>query len=103
MGHIIFCHECYDPMEVGDDSKYEIGTWICEDCTNASRENQRSSSEGNGGLCRQDIEKAAAAIANQRGMRRGVPKISNILEMLPAHLKKEVMEDAEAALKAVAE
>ena len=52
----------------------------------------------------EQIELAAAAIANARGGRRGMPPISNVLEMLkgavPA-LHAEVMEDAEAALKGV--
>lgn len=46
------------------------------------------------------IEAAAAAIANARGGRRGVPEIVNILDMLPEKLRDEVLEDAEAALKA---
>lgn len=46
------------------------------------------------------IQAAAAAIANARGGRRGVPAVSNILDVLPANLRQEVMEDAEAALKA---
>ncbi|MEW6626890.1 MAG: hypothetical protein AB1431_08895 [Pseudomonadota bacterium] len=49
------------------------------------------------------IEAAAAAIANARGSRRGVPAVSNILPMLARVLPKlhaEVMEDAEAALRA---
>jgi hypothetical protein len=47
-----------------------------------------------------EIRAAAAAIANARGNRRGVPVISNILEVLPKKLVDEVMEDAEAALDA---
>ena len=43
---------------------------------------------------------AAAAIANARGGRRGVPKITNILDVLPPRLFVEVVEDAEAALEA---
>ena len=50
------------------------------------------------------IRAAAAAIANSRGNRRGAPDIVNVLEMLQAnglkHLYDEVMEDAEAALRA---
>lgn len=46
------------------------------------------------------IARAAAAIANARGMRRGAPAITNILEILPEKLKAEVLEDAEEALKA---
>jgi hypothetical protein len=49
----------------------------------------------------QQIDLAAAAIANERIMRRGSPPIANILEMLPESLKTEVREDAEGALKAV--
>lgn len=36
----------------------------------------------------------ASAIANARGMRRGVPSISNVLDMLPENLVEEVMDDA---------
>ena len=43
---------------------------------------------------------AAAAIANARGGRRGMPTITNILDVLPQNLVDEVMEDAEQALKA---
>lgn len=52
----------------------------------------------------EQIELAAAAIANMRGGRRGMPPISNVLEMLKGAvptLYAEVMEDAEAALDAV--
>jgi hypothetical protein len=48
----------------------------------------------------QQIEKAAAAIANQRGNRRGVPTIENVLALLPPQLRAEVIEDASAALNA---
>jgi DNA-binding IclR family transcriptional regulator len=51
----------------------------------------------------ENIKKAAAAIANARGNRRGAPTISNILDILPKKLKDEVIEDAEAALKAISE
>ena len=50
-----------------------------------------------------EIRAAASAIANARGNRRGVPTIVKVLEMLPKKLFDEVMEDAEAALKAAAE
>jgi len=49
------------------------------------------------------IELAAAAIANARGGRRGAPPIRNILEtleQLSPKLHAEVLEDAEAALRA---
>lgn len=53
----------------------------------------------------QEIEAAAAGIANARGARRGVPEISNILDLLEKmpgrKLYDEVMDDADAALKAV--
>lgn len=51
-------------------------------------------------ITREMIEAAAAAIANARGGRRGVPEIVNILDMLPEKLRDEVLEDAEAALNA---
>lgn len=51
------------------------------------------------------IEAAAAAIANARGARKGVPKIANILAVLKEGrrtqaIHDEVMEDAAAALAA---
>lgn len=46
------------------------------------------------------IRSAAAAIANARGGRKGVPVISNILDVLPPKLVDEVLEDAKAALDA---
>lgn len=49
----------------------------------------------------EQIDAAAAAIANARGNRRGAPAISNILTILPLELVKEVREDAKAALEAV--
>jgi len=51
-------------------------------------------------ITREMIEAAASVIANARGGRRGVPEIVNILDMLPEKLVAEVMENAEAALKA---
>jgi len=47
-----------------------------------------------------DREKIAAAIANARGGRRGMPPIINILEILPEKLKLEVLDDADAVLAA---
>jgi hypothetical protein len=46
---------------------------------------------------------AAAAIANARGGRRGAPVVSNVLDILPSHLREEVVEDATKALEAVAD
>jgi hypothetical protein len=45
----------------------------------------------------------AAALANARGMRRGVPKIVNVLDLLPEDILAEVMDDAEAVLEALRE
>lgn len=45
----------------------------------------------------------AGAIANARGMRRGMPPVSNILDMLPEKLKNEVREDAENIIKELSE
>lgn len=50
---------------------------------------------------REQIELAAAAIANERGGRRGMPQITNVLDLLPGTLREEVVEDATAALAAV--
>lgn len=36
----------------------------------------------------------AGAIANARGMRRGAPTVSNVLDLLPEKLKEEVLDDA---------
>lgn len=51
-----------------------------------------------------DLERAAAAIANARGGRRGAPPVSNVLELLKhiagGKLLREVQEDAQAALLA---
>lgn len=52
-------------------------------------------------LSQATVDKAAAAIANARGGRRGAPAIVNVLDILPPKLKQEVREDAEDALKAV--
>jgi hypothetical protein len=46
------------------------------------------------------VRSAAAAIANNRGGRRGMPPIDNVLDLLPAKLFCEVVEEAEAALDA---
>mgnify|MGYP000877907748 CR=1 FL=1 len=43
--------------------------------------------------------KIAGAIANARGNRRGVPSISNILDVLPEKLLTEVLDDADAVIK----
>lgn len=45
----------------------------------------------------------ACAIANARGMRRGVPPISNVLDLLPEKLKDEVLDDADSVLRELAE
>jgi len=47
------------------------------------------------------LRTAAAAIANARAGRRGAPAIGNVLDILPAKLRDEVMEDAEAVLLAL--
>lgn len=41
----------------------------------------------------------AGAIANARGMRRGMPPVKNILDMLPEKLKNEVNDDADNIIK----
>lgn len=47
------------------------------------------------------IQAAAAALVNQKVMRKGSPPIKNILDIIPAHLREEVEGDALAALEAV--
>jgi hypothetical protein len=56
-----------------------------------------------GPATQREVEAAAEAIANARGCRRGVPSITNLLQALPQKLRDEVLEDAAAALAAVAE
>jgi hypothetical protein len=51
-------------------------------------------------MLEREVLAAAAAIANARGMRRNLPAIVNILDLLPEKLRAEVMEDARAALAA---
>lgn len=48
-------------------------------------------------------EKIAAAIANARGGRRGMPPIKNVLDILPTKLKEEVLGDADAVIIALAQ
>ena len=43
----------------------------------------------------------AAAIANARGGRRGMPPIKNILDLLPAKLQDEVLDEALAVIDAL--
>jgi hypothetical protein len=47
------------------------------------------------------IKLIAEAIANARGVRRGVPAITNILDVLPSQLRTEVTLDAKAVLDAL--
>jgi hypothetical protein len=47
------------------------------------------------------VERAAEAIANERGGRRGMPPITNVLDLLPDNLREEVMQDAQAVLEAI--
>jgi hypothetical protein len=44
------------------------------------------------------VLRAAAGIANERGGRRGMPPIANVLDLLPEKLREEVTDDAKAAL-----
>jgi len=46
-------------------------------------------------------EIVAAAIANARGSRHGVPEISNVLVLLPPRLREEVTDDADAVMRAL--
>lgn len=52
-------------------------------------------------MSRQEI--IASAIANARGGRRGIPMIKNVLDVLPEKLRDEVMDDAAAVLRALAD
>jgi hypothetical protein len=45
----------------------------------------------------------ASAIANARGMRHGVPTVSNVLDILPEKLKTEVLDDADNVIKILKE
>jgi hypothetical protein len=46
-------------------------------------------------------ELIASEIANARGMRRGAPSISNVLDILPEKLKNEVLDDADNIIVAL--
>lgn len=46
------------------------------------------------------VERAAAAIANKRIMRRGSPAFANVMSVLPPKLLLEVRDDARSALTA---
>jgi hypothetical protein len=48
-----------------------------------------------------DVTIIAAAIANARGNRRGVPTITNVLDVLPRKLRDEVIDDAQAVVRAI--
>lgn len=43
----------------------------------------------------------AETLVNQRLMRNGAPPFANPLEAMPAHLREQVMEDAEAVYNAI--
>lgn len=47
------------------------------------------------------VDAAAEAILNARGMRRGVPKIINVLAFVPPQIAADAREDAGDALDAV--
>lgn len=51
-------------------------------------------------ITREMVERGAAAIANARGGRRGMPPISNIRDLVGPKLWAEVIEDAGACLEA---
>lgn len=46
-------------------------------------------------------EQIAAALANARGMRRGVPPITNVLDLVPQEIKAELLDDADQVLEAI--
>lgn len=45
--------------------------------------------------------RVVAALANARGMRRGVPPITNVVDILPTQVRRELEDDAEQVLKAL--
>jgi hypothetical protein len=47
------------------------------------------------------VRVAAAAIANARGARNGVPRIKNVLDALPPYMREPLLDDAAEALRAV--
>ncbi|MCC6172026.1 MAG: hypothetical protein IT481_08350 [Gammaproteobacteria bacterium] len=55
-------------------------------------------------VSREEVEAAAAAIANARGGRRGISAITNVLDLLKllgdGKLYRDVIEDARVALEA---
>lgn len=44
------------------------------------------------------VDVIAGALANARGMRRGIPIITNVLDLLPDNLRQEVRDDAEVVI-----
>ena len=52
-------------------------------------------------MTEKEIELAAAAIANARAARCGVPPINNVLSVLTTEDRRKILEDAKAALQAV--
>lgn len=54
-----------------------------------------------GDITLDDVKVIAAAIANARGGRRGMPPIVNILDLLPQKLRDEVIDDAMAVRSAL--
>ena len=53
-------------------------------------------------LLKPRVAAAAGAIANARGARRGLPPITNVLDVLSERVFVEVVEDAQAAVQAAA-
>lgn len=47
-----------------------------------------------------EIRAAAAAIANCRRARAGIPNMANVLDMIPAEIQAAMLEDARVALEA---
>jgi hypothetical protein len=73
----------------GGDELKQLAGWPNQECGCIPRINP------------QTVRLAAAAIANARAGRRGAPPISNVLDILPDKLLREVSEDAEAVLAAI--
>ena len=48
-----------------------------------------------------NVKVIAEAIANARASRKGVPAISNVLDILPESLKSEVFDDADSVVQAL--
>jgi len=50
-------------------------------------------------MTQEKIDLVAEVLANRRGLRNGMPPITNILDLLPGDIKQQVVDDATAVLE----